>query len=140
MSKSEHAKAAGKGKSNKKKVRLSDQQLQVVQALNLLGSAGAKQVQQQLAHLNLAHTTVATVLSRLEKKGILASEVVGRERLYHSLVDESDIRQSMVDSLITTVFKGDPNALMAHLLNEEDIDPDELEALQDKLNRRRRDD
>ena len=109
-----------------KEIRLSEQQFQVVQAVNKLGSAGAKQVQKELKHLDLAHTTVATVLSRLEKKGLLVSEVEGRERVFRCLVDENSIRQSMVESLISTVFKGDSKALMAHLVNEAEIDSAEL--------------
>lgn len=112
-----------------KDVRLSDQQFQLVQAVNKLGGASAKQVQQELAHLKLAHTTIATVLTRLEKRGVLASEVSGRERVYRSLVNEDSIRQSMVASMVSTLFKGDSKALMAHLVNEGEIDSSELDEL-----------
>lgn len=112
-----------------KDVRLSDQQFQLVQAVNKLGGASAKEVQQELGHLGLAHTTVATVLTRLEKRGVLASEVSGRERIYRSLVDDESIRQSMVSSMISTFFKGDSKALMAHLVNEGEIESSELDEL-----------
>lgn len=112
-----------------KDVRLSDQQFQLVQAVNKLGGASAKQVQRELAHLKLAHTTIATVLTRLEKKGVLASEVSGRERVYRSLVNEESIRQSMVASMVSTFFKGDSKALMAHLVNEGEVDSNELDEL-----------
>lgn len=112
-----------------KDVRLSEQQFQVVQAVSKLGGASARQVQRELKHLNLAHTTIATVLSRLEKKGLLASEVEGRERVFRNLVDENSIRQTMVESLISTVFKGDSKALMAHLVHEGEIDSKELDEL-----------
>ena len=61
-----------------KDVRLSDQQFQVVQAVNKLAGASAREVQRELDHLELAHTTIATVMTRLEKKGVLESEVIGR--------------------------------------------------------------
>ncbi len=109
--------------------RLSDQQFQVLQAVNKLGGASAKQVQLELKHLNLAHTTVATVLSRLEKKGLFTSKVEGRERVFTSQVDEGSIRKSMVESLISTVFKGDSKALMAHLVHESEINSSELDEL-----------
>lgn len=114
-----------------KEIRLSGQQFEVVQAVNKLGRAGAKQVQQELKHLDLAHTTIATVLSRLEKKGLLVSEVEGRERVFRCLEDENSIRQSMVESLISTVFKGDSKALMAHLVSEGEIDSAELDELRE---------
>ncbi|PCI74972.1 MAG: BlaI family transcriptional regulator [SAR86 cluster bacterium] len=112
-----------------KATRLTDQQFQVFQAVNKLGKASARQVQLELDHLALAHTTVATLLSRLEKKGLFSSEVSGRERVYQTLIEESSIRRSMVESLITTVFKGDSKALIAHLVSEGEIDPAELKEL-----------
>jgi BlaI family penicillinase repressor len=110
-------------------VRLSDQQFQVVQAVNKLAGASAREVQRELDHLGLAHTTIATVMTRLEKKGVLASKVHGRERIYRCLVDEESIRQSMVASMVSTLFKGDSKALMAHLVNEGEIDSSELDEL-----------
>lgn len=112
-----------------KDVRLSDQQFQVVQAVTRRGEASVKDVQNELDHLKLAHTTVATVMSRLEKKGVLVSTIEGRERMYRCLVDEQLIRQSMVNSLISTFFKGDSKALMAHLVHEGEIDSNELDEL-----------
>ena len=112
-----------------KEVRLSDQQFQVVQAVTRRGEASVKDVQNELDHLKLAHTTVATVMSRLEKKGVLVSTIEGRERMYRCLVDEQLIRQSMVNSLISTLFKGDSKALMAHLVHEGEIDSNELDEL-----------
>ena len=112
-----------------KEVRLSDQQFQVVQAVTRRGEASVKDVQNELDHLKLAHTTVATVMSRLEKKGVLVSTIEGRERMYRCLVDEQLIRQSMVNSLISTLFKGDSKALMAHLIHEGEIDSNELDEL-----------
>lgn len=110
-------------------VRLSDQQFQIVQAVTKRGEASAKDVQNELDHLKLAHTTIATVMSRLEKKGVLVSSVEGRERVYRCLVDEQLIRQSMVNSMISTLFRGDSKALMAHLIHEGEIDSNELDEL-----------
>ena len=118
-----------------KDVRLSDQQFQVVQAVNKLAGASAREVQRELDHLELAHTTIATVMTRLEKRGVLASEVTGRERIYRCLVDEESIRQSMVASMVSTLFKGDSKALMAHLVNEGEIDSGELDELKEMIRR-----
>lgn len=111
------------------KIRLSDQQFQIVQALNRLGGGTAKQVQQELSDLELAVSTIATVLMRLEKKGVLKSTFEGRERIYQSAIQEESIRKTMVSSLISTVFQGDPKALMAHLVREGEIKPSELQDL-----------
>ncbi len=115
-------------------IRLSDQQLQIVQLLNHLGEGTAKDVQQGLKPISLAHTTVATVLSRLEKKGVLNSEVRGRERFYRSEVADMELRRSMVSSLVSNLFKGDPKALLAHLVSEGEIETNEIDDLRKLVN------
>ncbi|WP_417460290.1 BlaI/MecI/CopY family transcriptional regulator [Kordiimonas sp.] len=116
-------------------IKLSDQQYQIVQVLWQLGEGSAKDVQHALEALSLAHTTVGTVLSRLEKKGVLSSETRGRERIYKAEIDERDVKRSMVSSLVSTLFKGDSKALLAHLVREGDFDQGDLkdvEALLEK--------
>lgn len=107
-------------------IKLSDQQYMMVQALWSLGEGSAKDVQQALLDVPLAHTTIGTILSRLEKKGVLSSATRGRERVYRAEISESDVKRSMVSSLVSTIFKGDSKALLAHLVREGEIDKDEL--------------
>lgn len=109
-------------------VTLSAQQHRILRVLWREGEASAKQVQQALNGA-LAHTTVGTMLTRLEKRGVLSSTTRARERFYRPLVSESDVRRSMVSDLVSTLFKGDPKELVAHLVSESDIEPDDLEAI-----------
>ncbi len=114
-------------------VKLSDQQFQLMQALWHLGEGSAKAVQAQLSHLGLAHTTIATILTRLEKKGVLSSRTEGRERIFVPIVSEGDVRRSMVSSLVGTLFKGDDRQLLAHLVKESDLQQDDLDEIQKML-------
>jgi predicted transcriptional regulator len=116
-------------------VKLSDQQYAIMQVLWDRGSASAKQVQQALSDEGWAHTTVATVLSRLEKKDILASQTIERQRCYRPLIQESDVKRSMVSGLVSALFKGDPKQLLAHLLKEGEIDKDDLKEIGDLLDK-----
>ncbi len=120
-------------------VKLSEQQLELVTILWRLEAGTARDVLNAMDDPNLAYTTIATVLSRLEKRGVLASETQGRERVYRPLITERDVKTSMVSSLISSLFKGDPKALMAHLVREGDVDEDELEDLGKLLEGEKRD-
>jgi len=111
-------------------IKLSDQQYQIVQALWALGQGSARDVQQHLSGLGLAHTTVGTILTRLEKRGVLSSSSRGRERVFEALISEGDVKRSMVSSLVSTLFKGDSKALLAHLVSEGDIDKTELSEIE----------
>src|SRR5687768_3844211 len=109
-------------------LKLSDQQYQIAEALWALGKGTAKEVQGWIDS-PLAHTTVATILTRMEKKGLLSSTVTGRERIYTPLVSKAEANRSMVSSLVSTVFRGKPDALLAHLVREGDIDADALKQI-----------
>ena len=61
-------------------LKLSGLQLDVMQAVWDAGEATVAQVQAGLAARELAYTTVATLLKRLEARGLLESTRDGRER------------------------------------------------------------
>src|SRR5262249_2853178 len=76
-----------------------------------------------------ALTTIATMLAKMEKKGVVAHKTSGRQFLYRAKVSEEDVRRSMVGELTRRLFLGDAAALVSHLLEEEEIDPEELQRL-----------
>jgi predicted transcriptional regulator len=75
---------------------------------------------------SLALTTVATILTRLEKAGLVAHRQDGRHYLYRALVSEEEVRRSMVSSLAEHLFRGDVAALVSHLLTGREIAPGDL--------------
>lgn len=82
------------------------------------------------ADKELAITTVGTVLSRLEKKGILSHSKEGRQYIYRPLITEDQARTSMISSLTKQLFKGDSTTLVNHLLNENEFDAQDLEEIE----------
>ena len=122
-------------------VALSDLQLDLMRVLWQRGEASTAEVADALAgSRSLAHTTVATLLTRLEKRGLLAMRRDGRQLVYRALVEEGEVRRSMVGGLLDSLFGGDPGALLAHLLHEREIAPGDLERARALLQQERRDD
>lgn len=74
----------------------------------------------------LALTTIATLLTRLEKAGLVARRSHGRHFVYRPLVSEEAVRRSMVSGLAERLFHGDVAALVSHLLRDGEIAPDDL--------------
>jgi BlaI family penicillinase repressor len=115
---------------------LSDLQLELMRVLWQRGEASTAEVVEVLARSRgLAHTTVATLLTRLEKRGVVAARRDGRQLVYHALAAEGDVRRSMVSGLLGSLFGGDARALLAHLLREEEIAPGDLEQVRQLLKR-----
>ena len=74
----------------------------------------------------LAQTTVATLLSRLEKRGVVQHHTRARQFIYTATVTESEVRRSMVGELTERLFDGDVAALMNHLLSAREMSPGDL--------------
>jgi predicted transcriptional regulator len=84
-----------------------------------------------------ALTTIATMLAKMEKKGVVAHKSVGRQFVYRAKVSEADVRRSMVGELTRRLFRGDAAALVSQLLEEEEIDAGELERIKAQIAERR---
>lgn len=119
-------------------VALSDLQIAVVRVLWQRREASVADVAKVLAEeRGLKHTTVATLLTRLEKRGVVAQRREGRQLMYRARVSESQVRRSMVGGLIGILFGGDSRELVAHLLRESEIEPGDLERLRKRLKKGR---
>lgn len=101
---------------------LTDLQLAVMRVLWEQGRATAAEVTEALRpSRGLAQTTVATVLSRLEKRGVVSHDTVARQFVYRAVLSEAETTGSMVTELTDRLFDGDPAALVSHLLSETDF-------------------
>lgn len=106
---------------------LTELQVDILRVFWDRGEATTQEVHDALASTrHLAPTTVATLLSRLEKRGILAFRRRGRQHVYRSLVTERQVRRSKIRDLTDTLFGGDPAALVSHLVRSDEIDSSEL--------------
>jgi len=111
-------------------VHLRDLQLAVMRALWDAGKATTAELHNSAGKpRDLAYTTISTILTRLEKRGLVKSAKDQNERVFQALVTEGEVAKSMVSSLVDTLFRGDSNALVSHLVKEKEIDRDDLETL-----------
>jgi BlaI family penicillinase repressor len=119
-------------------VSLSELQLSLMRVLWQRGEASVAEVAEALrGERDLAHTTVATLLTRLEKRGLIGSRREGRALLYTPRVSEAEVQRSMVGSLVDSLFAGRASALVSHLLDARGVDAKELAELQALLKQRK---
>ena len=120
---------------------LSDLQLDVMRVLWAREEASTTEVVAQLEQRRaLAHTTVATLLTRLEKRGLVSARKDGRQLYYRAAVAEAEVHRSMVSGLIASLFRGEAKGLLAHLLREDEIAPGDIEAVRKLLADKEQDD
>ncbi len=77
----------------------------------------------------LALSTVATLLGRLERRRIVAHHREGRQYVYRPLVTRGSVRESRVRELTESLFDGDPAALVSHLIRSDEVDASELDRI-----------
>ena len=110
--------------------RLGDLQLAILRVLWRDGEATVADVHEALAAARgLAPTTIATMLQKLERKGVVEHRTEGRRFVYRPLVSEDQVTRTMVAELTAQLFRGDVTALVSHLLSEHDVDRAELARL-----------
>ncbi|MGH7550618.1 MAG: BlaI/MecI/CopY family transcriptional regulator [Gemmatimonadota bacterium] len=125
------------------KTRLTDLQLDLMRVLWKRGEATAAEVRDEIRERDLAPTTVATLLARLERQAVVTRRRRGRQYVYRPQVSEAAIRESMVAGLVGALFDGDPAALVSHLVSEaeiQEVDLEELRAMIDRAIEREADD
>jgi BlaI family penicillinase repressor len=128
----------GKNMAEAKDIHLSEVQLAVMRVLWGSQRATTAMVHEQMGKpRSLAYTTVATLLHRLEKRGLVRSDKDGRERVYRSLVSEAEVKRHMVSDLISNLFRGDAGALVSHLVTDSEFDSEDIKTVRRLLIRRR---
>lgn len=109
---------------------LGDLQLAIMRILWSRGESSVADVHEALEpERGLALTTIATMLAKMEKKGVVDHRAEGRRFIYRPTVSEGQVRRSMVSDLTSQLFRGDVFALVNHLLSEHEIDSRELNQL-----------
>jgi BlaI family penicillinase repressor len=116
---------------------LGELQLAIMRVLWETGGATSTEVHRALGR-DLAPTTVATMLRKMEDKGVVEHDVDGRRFVYRAAVQEQAITRNMVGQLVDRLFAGDPVALVDHLVREGEIESDRLDALRDAVERAER--
>ena len=107
--------------------QLTDLQISLMRVLWSRGEASVTEICEALRpQRGLAQTTVATVLSRLEKRGVVAHRTQARQFVYHATVSAAEVRRSMVEELTERLFHGDVTELVNHLLTAREISPGDL--------------
>ena len=102
-------------------------QLQIMQVLWERGKATAREITDVLNEAEpIAHSTVQTLLRKLEDKGAVEHVAEGRNFLSRPLAKPPKVKKTITQDLIDRVFGGSPAGLVAYLLKHERISQAEL--------------
>ena len=74
-------------------------------------------------------STVATMVKRMEAKGLLRFEDGGKARLIYPTLTREEASRSETNTLIDKVFRGSPGLLMASLIEQTRLSREEIDGL-----------
>jgi BlaI family penicillinase repressor len=96
-------------------IRLGNVQLRIMKFLWERDAATAREITGHLAESQeIAHSTVQTLLRKLEAKGAVTHEERNRVFFFRAAVREADLTSSSIHDLVTRAFQGSVSGLVAH--------------------------
>ena len=117
-------------------MRLSEFELEVMQALWKLGETTAPEIHGDIARQReISYSAVKTIMDRLERKGALRRvSQVGRTIVYSAAIEEEQARAQLLNAYTSRLFPGEDRIpLFNALLRERDLSDEEIEFLRDLL-------
>jgi len=119
--------------------RLGDLQLQILKILWERGEATVSDVHGALPDgRDLAYTTIATMLRKMESRGLVGHRAEGRSFVYAARVGAEDVSHGMSDHLVDRLFEGSLTDVVTHLLTTREVSRAELNALEKLIAERKR--
>jgi len=111
--------------------KLGDLQLRILQLLWHHGEMAAAGVHAALQpERALAPTTVATMLGKMEGRGLVAHREQGRAFIYRAAVDAGEVTRGLGDYFVQRLFAGSVSGAVIHLLRSREVSRRELDQLE----------
>ena len=118
-------------------IRLGRVQWRIMQVLWEKGRANAREITDALNKIEpIAHSTVQTLLRKLEQKGAVNHDIDYRTFIFYTLVDAEKVKRNGLRDLIDRMFAGSPEGLVSHLIKHEKFSPAELKKIRDLINKK----
>ena len=118
--------------SRKKTNTLTNAEHRIMEVVWARGSATVAEVVEALNGRD-AYTTILTLMRILKAKGYLSTRKEGRAHVFTAKVDRDTAARKAVHQLLSKFFFDSPGELVLSFLREEELTPEELETIKQKI-------
>jgi len=109
-------------------------QLRMMQILWKRGRANAREITDDLNHIApIAHSTVQTLLRKLEQKGAVDHDIDDRTFIFYPLVEAEKVTRNGLRDFVDRMFAGSPSGLVSYLIKNENISQAELDKISELI-------
>jgi len=114
--------------------RIGNVEARIMRVLWERGRATAREITEALNESRpIAHSTVQTLLRKLEAKQAVAHDVEDRTFVFRALVAPNEVRRRATRELLDRLFDGSPGGLITYLVKHEGLSEEDVETIRELL-------
>ena len=118
-------------------LRFGKVQLRIMRVLWKKGRVNAREITDEMNKMEpIAHSTVQTLLRKLEEKGAADHEVENRTFIFYPTVQAESVIRFALRDFLDRIFDGSPAGMVSYLIKHEEISSEEMEQIRTMLNNR----
>ena len=119
--------------------RLPDSELELMMIIWDMGASITRtEIEERLpAERRISSTTVLSFLTRLQEKGFVQVQKIGRNNVYEALISKEEYLRAESRSIWKRLYQGSVKNFMTALSDGEELSDQDLEELQEFLNKKR---
>ena len=117
--------------------KLSRQEEEAMQAVWKAGEGNVKLFLDNMPSPGTPYTTLASTIKNLEKKGYLASRLIGNAYLYKPLISEDEYKKKFMNGFVKDYFADSYKELVNFFIEEKKLSAKELKEIIDLIEGRK---
>lgn len=116
--------------------KLTTQEEEAMQAVWRNGEGNVKAFLDNL-DIDIPYTTLASTIKNLEKKGFLASRLVGNAYLYKPAISEEEYKKKFMSGFVKEYFENSYKELVNFFVEQKKLSPKELKEIVEMIEGRK---
>ena len=118
-------------------LRFGKVQLRIMRVIWEKKRANAREITDAMNKISpIAHSTVQTLLRKLEEKGAAAHDIDDRTFIFYPLVEKESVTRFALREFIDRIFNGSPVGMVSYLIESEEIPPEEMKQIREMFNKK----
>ena len=105
----------------------------IMQILWRLEKAFLKEIIDEFPEPKLPYTTIASIVKKLEKKGLIGHKAIGKTHRYFAILKQEEYSGATMKGLVKNYFEGSYEKLVSFFMKEEQLDMEELDRIYNKI-------
>ena len=113
--------------------KLNHKEELIMQILWKLNKAFVNDLIKEMGDNAPPYNTVSSIIRKLQGEGLVGYEAFGKTHRYFPILKKEDYRKSSFERFMDYYFGGKPEEVLSYFVEEEKINPKELDELLEKL-------